>query len=79
MPTENQSSGYVMRPPETEEYVLHQIRKYSRMTENRLDEIEALIKQGYPMNSPEVKRLQQKLHDLELKSNFWRNRMMKYL
>ena len=68
-----------IRPPDTEEYVMKQIRRYSSLTEHNLEKIEALIKEGYPMNSPEVKRLQQKLHDLELKSNFWRNRMMKFL
>ena len=69
----------IMQPPDNEEYVMRQIRRFSTMTEHSLDEIEALIKQGYPMNSPEVKHLQQKLHDLELKCNFWRNRMLKYL
>ena len=64
---------------EDESYVMAQIHKYSLMTEDSLEEIENLIKKGYPMNSPEVKRLQQKLHEIEVKSNFWRNRMMKYL
>ena len=70
---------FKMQPPDTEEYVMKQISKYSSLTEASLEEIEALLKQGYPMNSPEVKRLQHKLHDLELKSNFWRNRMLKFL
>jgi hypothetical protein len=66
-------------PPEDEEIVMAHIQKYSELTERSLDMIERLLKQGYPMGSPEVKRLQQKLHELEVKSNFWRNRMMKYL
>lgn len=69
----------VKPPAEDEEFVLTQIQKYSSLTERNLDLIERLIKQGYAMNSPEVKRLQQKLHDLEVKSNFWRGRMLKYL
>ena len=69
----------MLHPPDDENFVLGQIQKYSSLTERHLDEIESLIKQGYPMNSPEVKRLQQKLHDLEVKSNFWRSRMLKYL
>ena len=64
---------------EDESYVMSQIHKYSLMTEDSLEEIERLIKKGYPMSSTEVKRLQQKMHDIEVKSNFWRNRMMKYL
>lgn len=56
-----------------------QIQKYSNLTERNLDMIERLIKKGYAMSSVEVKRLQQKLHDLEVKSNFWRGRMLKYL
>ena len=70
-----------MPPPiiDDEEFVMAQIQKYSSLTERNLDLIERLIKKGYAMNSPEVKRLQQKLHDLEVKSNFWRSRMLKYL
>lgn len=66
-------------PPEDEEVVMAQIQRYSELTERSLDMIERLLNTGYAMNSPEVKRLQQKLHELEVKSNFWRNRMMKYL
>lgn len=66
-------------PPEDEEIVMAQIQRYSELTERSLDMIERLLKKGYAMNSPEVKRLQQKLHELEVKSNFWRSRMMKYL
>jgi len=68
-----------IHPPEDEEFVLEQIQKYSMLTERNLDMIENLIKKGYAMSSSEVKRLQQKLHDLEVKSNFWRSRMLKYL
>ena len=64
---------------EDEEFIMEQIQRYSSLTERNLDMIESLIKKGYAMSSPEVKRLQQKLHDLEVKSNFWRSRMLKYL
>lgn len=66
-------------PPEDEKSVMAQIQKYSQLTERNLDMIEKLLQRGYSMNSQEVKRLQDKLHDLEVKSNFWRTRMMKYL
>ena len=66
-------------PVEDEEFVMTQIQKYSSLTERNLDLIERLVKDGYAMNSPEVKRLQQKLHELEVKSNHWRGRMLKFL
>ena len=72
-------SETIIQPPDDEEFVMNQIQKYSSMVEEYLGRIEKMIKKGYPMNSPEVKRLQQKLHDLEVKSNFWRSRMLKYL
>ena len=66
-------------PPQDEETIMAHIQKYSELTERSLDMIERLLKEGYAMNAPEVKRLQQKLHEFEVKSNFWRSRMMKYL
>lgn len=66
-------------PSDDEDFVMNQIQRYSSLTERNLEMIESLIKKGYAMNSPEVKQLQQKLHDLEVKSNFWRTRMMRYL
>lgn len=77
--TETRSSNSSISPPENEELIMAQIQKYSKLTERNLEMIEKLLKQGYAMNSPEVKRLQHKLHELEIKSNFWRSRMMKFL
>jgi hypothetical protein len=77
--SDTRSLNTPISPPEDEEVVMAQIQKYSELTERSLDMIERLLQKGYAMNSPEVKRLQQKLHELEVKSNFWRNRMMKYL
>ncbi len=77
--SETRSINSSIAPPEDEKVVMAQIQKYSELTERSLDMIERLLQQGYAMNSPEVKRLQNKLHDLEVKSNFWRTRMMKYL
>jgi hypothetical protein len=77
--SETRSLNSSISPPEDEEIVMAQIQKYSELTERSLDMIERLLKQGYAMNSPEVKRLQHKLHELEVKSNFWRSRMMKFL
>ena len=76
---ETRSITSSMPPPEDEKIVMAQIQKYSELTERSLDMIERLLKQGYAMNSAEVKKLQNKLHDLEVKSNFWRTRMMRYL
>lgn len=66
-------------PPKDEEVIMAQIQRYSELTERSLDMIERLLKEGYAMKAPEVKKLQQKLHEFEVKSNFWRSRMMKYL
>ena len=77
--TEMHPASPIPPPAEDEEFVMMQIQRYSSLTERNLDMIERLIKNGYAMNSPEVKRLQQKLHDLEVKSNFWRGRMLKFL
>ena len=77
--SEMHSVSPIPPPVEDEELVMTQIQKYSSLTERNLDLIEGLLKDGYAMNSPEVKRLQKKLHDLELKSNFWRGRMLKFL
>lgn len=62
-----------------ESIIMARIQKYSAKVETVLEEIERLIKQGYSINSTEVKNLQQKLHQIELKSNFWRGRLLRYL
>ncbi|MCK9457334.1 MAG: hypothetical protein ACOX2I_03630 [Candidatus Ozemobacteraceae bacterium] len=77
--SETRSISSSMVPPEDEKSVMAHIQRYSILTERSLDMIEKLLQNGYSMNSPEVRKLQSKLHDLEVKSNFWRNRMMKYL
>ena len=76
---ETRSISSSMTPPEDEKLVMAQIQRYSELTERSLDMIERLLQQGYAMNSIEVKKLQNTLHDLEVKSNFWRTRMMRYL
>lgn len=75
--SDNRGSGVPIR--EDEDFVIQQIQKYSKLTEEALDEVEVLIKRNYPMSSPEVRRVQQRLHDLEVKSNFWRSKLLQYL
>ncbi len=74
---ERTATGLTLAEEET--MIMARIEKYSAKIERVLEEIEHLIKQGYSMNSSEVKQLQQKLHQIELKSNFWRGRLLRYL
>ena len=59
--------------------ILDQLHRNSTRIEGMLTKIEDAIKTGLLMGSPEVRAMVKRLHELELKSNFWRKRMLKYL
>jgi hypothetical protein len=61
----------------TEQEVMVEINKCNQAAEKHLDKIELLIKRGFAMSSPEVQRLQKKLHQIEIRSNAARTVMIR--
>ena len=68
-------------PVETQEEqkIMDQLMRNSTRIEDMLVKIEDAVKTGLLLSSPEVRAMVKKLHELELKSNFWRKRMLRYL
>lgn len=62
-----------------ENKIMFYIERYSELCERAASMIEKLLNNGYDRKSVEVMKLQTKLHDLEVKSDFWRRRMWRFL